>query len=103
MNARWYKSVFQPATIIQINLEGLSLDAVYENFVRQIAGDVLARGEDGESLKDSVKRDEEIQVLKKQIEKLQIKIRKEKQLNIQIQLNAELKLLKQKYNGLTRI
>lgn len=77
-----------------MKLEGLSIDAVYENFVRQIAGDALSQGEAGESLKESVNRDEEIQALKKQIEKLQAKVRKEKQLNVQMKLNAELKLLK---------
>ncbi|MBQ6026732.1 MAG: DUF4391 domain-containing protein [Lachnospiraceae bacterium] len=100
---RYYQTDWMPEEELTLKLEGLSLDAVYENLVRQIAGDALTHGEAGESLRDSVKRNEEIQVLKKQIEKLQIKIRKEKQLNIQIQLNAELKLLKQKYNGLTRI
>ena len=56
--------------------------------------DALTQGEAGETLKDSVQRDEEIQALKKQIEKLQTKVRKEKQLNVQMKLNAELKKLK---------
>ena len=70
------------------------MDAVYEGFVRQIAGDALTQAEAGETLKDSVQRDEEIQALKKQIEKLQTKVRKEKQLNVQMKLNAELRVLK---------
>ena len=74
--------------------EGLNVDAIYENFVRQIAGDKLKTKNVGESLKESVVRDEQKQVLQKQIAKLQAKIRKEKQLNKQMQMNTELKKLK---------
>jgi len=75
-------------------LEGLDVDAVYENFVRQIAGDQLQAAEAGESLKETVERDEQIQALKKQITALQAKIRREKQLNKQMQMNKDLKQLK---------
>lgn len=81
---------------LPVKLEGLDIDTVYENFVRQIAGDKLQAAEAGESLKDSVARDEEIQALKKQIDALQVKIRKEKQLNKQMQLNREMKILRKK-------
>lgn len=76
-----------------LKLDGLNMDAVYENYVSQIAGDVLHTGE-AESLKKSVERSKQIQLLQKQIVTLQKKIRKEKQLNRQIELNAELKILK---------
>lgn len=79
---------------IPLKLEGLSVDAVYENFVRQIAGDKLKTETDGESLKESVNRSEQKQQLDKQIATLQAKIRKEKQLNKQIQMNTELKKIK---------
>ena len=79
---------------LQLKLEGLSVDAVYENFVRQIAGDKLKTETSGESLKESVARDEQKQALQKQIATLQAKIRKEKQLNKQMQMNNELKKLK---------
>lgn len=91
---KYYHTDWMPESELPLELEGLSIDAVYENFVRQIAGDALSQGEAGESLKESVNRDEEIQALKKQIEKLQAKVRKEKQLNVQMKLNAELKALK---------
>ena len=89
-----------PESELPLKLEGLSVDAVYENFVRQIAGDVLSQGDVGESLKESVNRDEEIQALKKKIERLQAKVRKEKQLNVQMKLNAELKALKKELEEL---
>ena len=79
---------------LPLKLEGLNVDAVYENFVRQIAGDKLKTEAAGESLKESVARDEQKQALQKQIATLQAKIRKEKQLNKQMQMNSELKKLK---------
>ena len=91
---KYYHTDWMPEAELPLKLDGLSVDAVYENFVRQIAGNQLSHGEAGESLKDSVQRDEEIQALKKQISKLQAKIRKEKQLNRQMQMNAELKKLR---------
>ena len=83
---------------LPLKLEGLNVDAVYENFVYQIAGDSLQAG-DNESLQDVVERDEKIKHLKKQIEVLQGKIRKEKQLNRQMEMSMELKKLRQKLSG----
>lgn len=78
-----------------LKLDGLNMDAVYENYVRQIAGGALrvASGET-ESLKESVERSKQIQLLQRQIVTLQKKIRKEKQLNRQMELNTELKKIK---------
>ena len=78
---------------LPLKVDGLSIDKVYENFVRQIAGDAL-QGESAESLKESVERDARRQELQKQITALQAKVRKEKQLNKQVQLNTELKRLR---------
>ena len=99
---KYYQTEWMPEEDLPLKLEGLSIDAVYENFVRQIAGDALIQGEAGETLKDSVQRDEEIQALKKQIEKLQTKVRKEKQLNVQMKLNAELKALRKELDIIQR-
>lgn len=79
---------------LPLKLEGLNLDAVYENFVRQIAGETLQKIASDESLKDSVARLEQKELLQRQILALESKICKEKQLNKQIQLNNELKKLK---------
>ena len=75
---------------LPIRIDGLNLDAVYENFVRQIAGDAL-KADSGESLKASVERDEKKKQLEKQIAVLENKMRREKQLNRQMEMNAELK------------
>lgn len=84
---------------LPLKIEGLNLDAVYENFVRQIAGDAL-HGESGESLKESVERENKRQKLQKQITALQTKVRKEKQLNKQMQLNTEMKRLRKELEDL---
>lgn len=91
----YYHTDWLPEDELPLKVEGLSVDKVYENFVRQIAGDTL-RSEEGktESLKGSVERDNRRQELEKQIAALQTKVRKEKQLNKQVQLNVELKKLK---------
>ena len=90
---QYYHTDWMTEDELPLKLEGLNVDAVYENFVYQIAGDTLQAG-DNESLQDVVERDEKIKNLKKQIEVLQAKIRKEKQLNVQMKLNSELKKLK---------
>ena len=89
----YYHTDWMTEDELPLKLEGLSVDAVYENFVYQIAGDVL-QAENGKSLQAAVERDEMIKNLKKQIEALQARIRKEKQLNVQMKLNTELKKLK---------
>lgn len=91
----YYHTDWMTESELPLKVDGLNVDKVYENYVRQIAGDTL-RSEDGknESLKESVERDKRRQELEKQIAVFQIKVRKEKQLNKQMQLNAELKKLK---------
>lgn len=97
---RYYQTEWLPETELPVHLEGLSIDAVYENFVRQIAGDVLQAATPQESLKESVARDDRRDALQKQINKLQAKIRKEKQLNRQMEMNAELKKLRRELEEL---
>lgn len=98
----YYHTDWLPEDELPLKVEGLSVDKVYENFVRQIAGDAL-RSEEGkpESLKESVERDNRRQKLEKQIAALQTKVRKEKQLNKQVQLNGELKKLKNELEKIT--
>lgn len=95
---QYYHTDWMTEDELPLKLDGLSVDAVYENFVYQIAGDVL-QAENGESLQTAVERDEKIKNLKKQIEVLQARIRKEKQLNAQMKLNTELKKLKKELEG----
>lgn len=91
---RYYHTDWLDVEHLPLKMEGFTVDEVYENFVRQVAGDKLKTDTIDESLKESVARDEQKQALQKKIASLQAKIRKEKQLNKQMQLNAELKKLK---------
>ena len=90
----YYHTDWMEESELPLKVEGLSIDKVYENFVRQVGGDAL-QTENNESLKASVERDAKRQQIEKQITKLQAKVRKEKQLNKQVQLNMELKRLKE--------
>lgn len=90
----YYRTEWMLEDELPLKLEGLNMDAVYENFVRQIAGDKLKSETSGESLKESVARENQRQELQKKIDTLKAKIRKEKQLNKQMQMNNELKKIK---------
>lgn len=91
---KYYHTEWMTEAELPIRIDGLNLDAVYENFVRQIAGDAL-KADSGESLKASVERDEKKKQLEKQIAVLENKMRREKQLNRQMEMNAELKKLRE--------
>jgi len=95
----YYHTEWLPEAELPLKVDGFSVDKVYENFVRQIAGDVL-EADNSESLKKSVDRDAKRQQLEKKIVALQAKVKKEKQLNKQVQLNAELKKLKKELGKL---
>lgn len=90
----YYHTEWLPEEELPLKLDGLNIDKVYENFVRQIAGDTLQTETTDETLAETVARDEKRKALEKQIAALQAKIRKEKQLNKQVQLNTELKNLR---------
>ena len=98
---RYYSTEWMDEDALPLKLEGLSVDSVYENFIRQIAGDALAASASGETLKESVDRDEKRQALVAQIAKLQKKIKSEKQLNKQMELNGQLKKLKKELEVLS--
>lgn len=91
--SQYYHTDWMPESELQFQINGLDMDAVYENLVRQIAGDALG-SESGESLQASVERDEKRRQLEKQIAALEAKMRKEKQLNRRIEINTELKRLR---------
>lgn len=91
----YYHTEWLPEEDLPIHIDGLDLDSVYENFVRQIAGSALSPSAgSSESLKESVEREEKRRSLQRQIEMLQAKMKKEKQLNRQIEINTEIKKLK---------
>ena len=91
--SRYFHTDWVTANELQFRVDGLNMDAVYENLVRQIAGDAL-QADSGESLQASVERDEKRRQLEKQIAALESKMRKEKQLKRRMEINTDLKRLR---------
>lgn len=89
---RYYYTEWMNETELPIRLEGLTLDAIYENFIRQIAGNTL-RSEESATLKDSIERQKRMEQIEKQIATLEAKIKKEKQPKKKFDLVNELKQL----------
>ena len=95
----YYHTDWLPEEALPLKVDGLSIDKVYENFVRQIAGEAL-QADGSETLKESVERDERRKQLEKQITALQAKVRREKQLNKQMAINGEIKKLKKELESI---
>ncbi len=92
--SRHYHTDWLVENELPVKIEGLNLDTIYANFVRQIAGDSF-QSSPAESLKESVEKDERRQLLTKQLDTLQVKLRKEKQFNKQVQINSEIKNIRE--------
>lgn len=95
----YYHTEWLEETQLPIKIDGLDIDKVYENFVRQIAGEKL-HSDGNESLQESVDRDLRRRELEKQIGNLEQKIRREKQFNKQVALNDELKKIRKELEEL---
>lgn len=98
----YYHTAWQPQEDLMLELRGLDTDAAYENFVRQIAGGALDAPAT-EPLQQSIARDQRRRALEKQIAVLQNRIRREKQLNRQVELNQELKRLRKEHKIICQI
>lgn len=96
-----YSTEWSPEVELRLEAHGQSLREIWDNFIAQIAltgehpGDVS-----GLSVEERLKRQESVRYLEKQIASLQGKIKKEKQLNKQVQLNTELKKLRKELKEL---
>jgi len=96
------RSTFKPGTYyhtdwlvpdaLNLHIDGLDMDKVYENLIRQVAGERL--GDTNSDIKEAVNRDEQRQKLVKQIAALERKIKNETQFNRQAELNGELRRLR---------
>ena len=92
-----------PETELSLAISGLSLEAVYDGLVRQIA---RLQGESWSteySIGENIQRSAEREKLQKQIAALENKIRKEKQFNRQVEMNAELTRLKKNLKNIGEI
>lgn len=84
---------------LPLTFEGLSMDHVYEHFVRQIAGGTMAEDKE-ESLEDAVAHEKERKKLAQKMDQLERKIKREKQFNRQIELREEYKKLKKQWEAM---
>ena len=96
---RYFHTSWLPEDMLQLHLDGLTMDDVYENFIRQIAGKTLPSSEKN-TLKESLELQRQRELLDKQIATLETKMRKEKQLNRKMELKGEIKKLKANLEGL---
>ena len=96
---RYYRTEWLTEEELPLHLEGLTIDAVYENFIRQIAGEQLVGGENT-TLKESIEQQKQREQIEKQIAMLEGKMKKEKQLNRKMELKAEWKQLKDRVSAL---
>ena len=98
--SQYYHTEWLDEAQLPLQLDGLNLDTVYENFVRQIRNSVESEVWRVElSVSENVALDQKRQQLEKQIIALEKKIRREKQFNKQVEMNAELKRLKKMRNA----
>lgn len=88
-----FVSDWMPEGDIELCVNGLNLDSIYENFVRQIAGNKL-KSAPSENLVVDIEAEQRRAKIERQIAQLEAKRRKEKQFNRQMELSAEIKRLK---------
>lgn len=87
----FYNTAWLDYEKLSLKIEGLNLDEVYENLVRQVArGRLDTKGD----ITKAVERDKKMQKLIRDIAALEKKVTLEKQFNKQVALNNELKRLR---------
>jgi len=88
---KYYHTDWMLEDELTLDLEGLNMDAVWENFIIQVGGVEL---EQGNTLDEQIETDDLKEKLKKDIEKLEKQARNEKQPNKKFQLASQVKALK---------
>ena len=95
---RYYATEWGSQAELRLELCGLDIDAVYEGYVRQIAGAALT-GTQGSDLRESVENAAQQEKLERQLAALDAKIRKEKQPKKKFELVQERKRLQSILEG----
>lgn len=90
-HGKLHQTDWMPTDGLQIELQGLNFDIVWENIVVQIRGVAI---EQGHTLEEQLAIDEHRQKLEKQINALERQARAEKQLRRKFELVQEIKKLK---------
>ena len=90
---RYYHTEWMMEDELTLEIEGLTMDSIWDNFIIQVGGLELAQGN---SLEEQIALDERKAKLAKEIEKLEKQARKEKQPSKKCQLVQQIKALKEK-------
>ena len=88
---KYYHTEWMLEDELTLEIEGLNMDAVWDNFIIQVGGLEITQGN---SLEEQIALDERKAKLTKEIEKLEKQARKEKQPNKKFQLAQQAKNLK---------
>ena len=94
-----FVSPWSPRKELALKIEGQTLDRIYDGFVGQLTG---IGNRDSESLQEIIRLKKEIKKLSDKIETLQRQIRKEPQLNRQLEMNGEARALKKQLEELKK-
>ena len=94
---KYYHTEWMPEHELNLKIEGLNMDAVWENLIIQVGGVEIGQGK---SLDEQIQIDDQKAKLQKEIEKLEKQARNEKQPNKKFQLAQQAKMLKKRLEGL---
>ncbi len=94
---KYYHTDWMLEDELTLEIEGLNMDAVWDNFIIQVSGVEL---EEGKSLNEQIETNNLKEKLKKDIEKLEKKARNEKQPNKKFTLASQAKALKKQLEEL---
>ena len=90
---------WMPEKELPLRIDGLDLDAIYENFIRQIAGEALSAPQ-AVPLKQSIELSAQKEKLRKKIDALEKKMLKERQPRRQSEMYDELRKLRKEWEAL---
>jgi len=90
---------WMPEENLPLRIDGLDLDAIYENFIRQIAGEALSAPQ-AVPLKQSIELSAQKEKLRKKIDTLEKKMLKERQPRRQSEMYDELRKLRKEWEAL---
>lgn len=97
----YYHTHWMTENAFNLNIDGLNIDIVYESLIQQIAEMQGLPYHAEMSIAENVSRIAQHEKLKKQISTLENKMHREKQLNRQMEMNAQLKQLREQLSCLS--
>lgn len=95
---QYYHTEWMAPEELPLNLEGLDMDSVYENLVRQVAGEKLITGQPEATLQEVYSKSVQREKLVKQIDTLEKKAWNEKQPRKKMELAQQIQMLKEQLN-----